>query len=353
MSGNSFGEIFRVTTFGESHGPALGVVIDGVPAGIELSESFIQSEMNRRRPGQSKFTTQRNEADRAEILSGVFEGKSTGTPIAVLIRNSDQHSKDYSNLAEIFRPGHADYTYFAKYGIRDYRGGGRSSGRETAARVAAGAVAKQLLSLYGVKITGCTVQIGKVKSTAFDAGMIEQNPLRCADAGAVEAMQNEITAAASAGDSVGGMVECRIEGVPAGLGEAVFDKFDAVIAHAMLSIGGVKSIEFGDGCEAASMLGSENNDQHDAEKYLSNHAGGVLGGMTTGETVKFRMAVKPTPSIRRSQRTFGIEAGKEQECLISGRHDPCLCPRIVPVMEAMAAIVTADMLLRNRCSRVN
>lgn len=350
MSSNTFGEVFRVTTFGESHGAAIGVVIDGMPSGVPVDMDFLRSELARRRPGQSDLTTQRRESDEPEILSGVFEGVTTGTPVAIVIRNADMRSVDYGRLAGLFRPGHADYGYFAKFGVRDYRGGGRSSGRETAARVAAGAMAKLLLRDTGVRITAHTLAVGKVRAGTFDADEIEKNPVRCADAGAALLMAEEIRLAASRRDSVGGVVECRVENVPAGLGEPVFDKLDAVLAHAVMSIGGVKGIEFGDGFAAAANPGSVNNDQHDGAGYLSNHAGGVCGGISNGNTIVFRAAVKPTPSIGLPQRTRDVE-GRETECEITGRHDPCLCPRIVPVVEAMTALVMADMTLRLRLSR--
>lgn len=351
MSGNSFGEIFRITTFGESHGPALGVIIDGVPAGLKISAEDIQKELDRRKPGQSILTTQRSEADAVEILSGVFEGVSTGTALAMMIRNTDQRSRDYGNLSEIFRPGHADYSYFAKYGIRDYRGGGRSSGRETAARVAAGAVAKLLLSELGVKIIACTRSVGKIYAEKFDWSFVEKNPVRTADPDKAEAMAEAINNARMNLDSIGGTIECVVENVPAGWGEAVFDKLDAVLAHAMLSLGAVKGIEFGDGFAAAESLASSNNDSPTADGWASNHAGGVLGGMSNGAKIVFRIAVKPTPSIAQKQQTVD-RSGNAVECEIHGRHDPCLCPRMVPVVEAMTAIVLADMMLRNKSARI-
>ncbi len=357
---NTFGTLFRVTTFGESHGAALGVTIDGVPAGIPVDTAFIQSEMDRRRPGQSAMTTARNEADQTEILSGVFEGKTTGTPLAMLIRNADQHSADYSEIANTFRPGHADYTFDRKYGFRDYRGGGRSSGRETAARVAAGAVAKLLLRHYGITVRACACRIGNVSASmenreSWDWSQVDDaaNPVRCADKNAVSAMIAEVKAAAASQDSVGGEVYGELLGLPAGLGEPVFDKFDAMLAHAVFSIGGVKGFEIGEGFRSGSMRGSENNDPLSAEQgFLSNHAGGVLGGITNGESVMFRAAVKPTPSISQPQKTIRRDNGQNMILAIRGRHDPCLIPRIVPVIEAMAAIVTADLLLRARASKL-
>ncbi len=349
---NSYGELFRVTTFGESHGPAIGLVLDGVPAGLTLDLAAIQRELDRRRPGQSQISTQRNESDTVEILSGVFDGVTTGTSLAMLIRNQDMRSRDYGNLAQIFRPGHADWGYLQKYGIRDYRGGGRSSGRETATRVAAGAVAKQLLaSRYPVKIVGHVTAVGKAKAVNFDEAEIERNAVRTADADAVRPMIDEIIAAQAARDSVGGMVEVRIAGVPAGWGEPVFDKLDAELAKAMLSIGGVKAIEFGAGFAVAGRRGSENNDpMTGGSAFASNHAGGILGGISSGAEIVFRIAVKPTPSIAQLQHTVDCE-GREVEVEIKGRHDPCLCPRAVVVAEAMSALVLADMMLRQAAQK--
>ncbi len=347
MSGNTFGEFFRLTTFGESHGPALGAVLDGVPPNLELSAAEIQRELDRRRPGQSALTTPRREPDQVEILSGVFAGRTTGTPLALLIRNTDQRSRDYGELATVFRPGHADYGYFRKYGIRDYRGGGRSSGRETAARVAGGAVARKVLQPFGIQITAGTVAVGEVRARQFLAATIEDNPVRCPDPGAAAAMAEVIESARKATDSVGGLVECRITGVPPGWGEPVFDKLDALLAHAMLSLGGVKGIEFGDGFTVAARRGSENNDPFGPEGPMTNHAGGILGGIATGAQIVFRIAVKPTPSIAQPQTTVD-EQGAPRRIVIHGRHDPCLCPRLVPVVEAMAALVLADLCCRQR-----
>lgn len=344
MSGNTFGKNFRITTFGESHGPGIGVVIDGVPAGLEMDETFLQAELDRRRPGQSKVTTQRNEADRAEILSGVFEGKTTGCPLAILIRNSDQHSSDYSNVANLFRPGHADYTYFQKYGIRDYRGGGRSSGRETAARVAAGAVAKMFLKTKGIQIRACALNIAGIKAEKFLWDEVENNIVRSPDPEAAVKMVEAIQQAQLAHDSVGGIVLCELLNVPAGLGEPAFDKLDAELAHAMLSVGAVKGIEFGAGFEVASMRGSENNDAITPEGFSTNNAGGILGGISNGDTIVFKVAVKPTPSIARKQQSIDTNRNPV-DVEIKGRHDPCLVPRMVPVIEAMAALVLADALV--------
>ncbi len=353
---NTFGTIFCVTTFGESHGAALGVTIDGVPAGISVDPEFIQAEMNRRRPGQSAMTTARQEADQVEILSGVFGGKSTGTPLAMIIRNADHHSADYSEIANTFRPGHADYTFDQKYGFRDYRGGGRSSGRETAARVAAGAVAKMILKQYGISIRACACQIGSICAgsdiSAWNWDAVETNSVRCADEKVTDAMIHAVADAAKAMDSIGGAVYGEILGLPAGLGEPVFDKFDALLAHAVFSIGGVKGFEIGDGFKVASVLGSRNNDPITPDGFAGNHAGGILGGISNGCTVTFRAAVKPTPSIYQEQQTVRRDNGEPMRLSIKGRHDPCLVPRIVPVIEAMTAIVTADLLLRMRCSRI-
>ncbi|MBS1369554.1 MAG: chorismate synthase [Lentisphaeria bacterium] len=351
MSGNTFGRMFRVTTFGESHGPGLGCIIDGVPAGIRLDPELIQRDLDRRRPGQSKVSTMRREADTVEILSGLMEGVTTGTALSMLIRNTDQRSRDYGNLATCFRPGHADYGYFRKYGIRDYRGGGRSSGRETAMRVAAGGVAKQLLAHYGIRIQAYTIRLGGVPVKKIDLDAVESTIVRSADPDVAEAMIAAIRAAQKEVDSVGGVIECRADGVPAGLGEPVFDKLDALIAHAVLSIGGIKGIEFGAGFAAADLRGSRNNDPITPEGFATNNAGGILGGISTGETILFRAAMKPTSSIAREQQTIN-ENGEAVTISVHGRHDPCLVPRAVPVVEAMTAIVLADALLQNRCSRL-
>ena len=351
MSGNTFGHLFRVTTFGESHGPGLGVIIDGVPAGLRLDPEQIQHDLDRRRPGQSKVSTMRKEADEVEILSGVMDGVTTGTALAMLIRNTDQRSRDYGNLATCFRPGHADYGYFKKYGIRDYRGGGRSSGRETAMRVAAGSVAKQLQAHYGVTIQAYTLRLGGVDAAKVDLAAVESNIVRSADPDAAEAMIAAIRAAQAEMDSVGGIIECRADGVPAGLGEPVFDKLDALIAHAVLSIGGIKGIEFGSGFAAADLRGSVNNDPITPDGFTSNHAGGIIGGISNGNTILFRAAMKPTSSIAKEQKTID-EAGSAVTISVHGRHDPCLVPRAVPVVEAMTALVLIDALLQNRCARL-
>ena len=346
MSGSSFGNIFKITTFGESHGAALGVVIDGVPAGLPIDLEFIQSELDRRRPGQSSLTTARKEGDQAEILSGVLNGIATGTPLAILIRNTDQRSKDYSNLEHTFRPGHADYTYTAKYGIRDVRGGGRSSGRETAARVAAGAVAKLFLQTLGVKITAYAQEIAGIKAKTFDASEIEKNPARSPDADAAKLMIDAVAAAAAQKDSVGGIVGCQVSGVPAGWGEPVFDKLDALLAHAMLSLGAVKGIEFGAGFASAAMRGSENNDalQPGKNPFVTNNAGGILGGISNGDEITFQLAVKPTPSISIEQDTVDLTQKTNTKLKIAGRHDACITPRAVAVIEAVSAIALFDCL---------
>lgn len=353
MSGNTFGSIFRVTTFGESHGAGLGCIIDGCPAGIDFDENFLQHEMDRRKPGaKSAAVTNRKEDDKAEVLSGVFEGKTTGTPIAILVRNANQHSKDYSNIMDKFRPGHADFSFHEKYGIRDYRGGGRSSGRETCARVAAGAFAKMFLNTMNISITAYTKKAAGIEGTKVDFSEIENNQIRAADKDAALLMQKKIEDFHREGNSCGGIVECVVKGLPAGLGEPVFDKLDAELAHAIVSIGAVKGIEFGLGFGAADSNGIENNDfMRKGPVFETNNAGGILGGISNGNDVVFRTAVKPVPSIFKKQQTIDT-AGNECDILIEGRHDVCLCPRIVPVIEAMTAITVADMILRNRSSRV-
>lgn len=356
MAGSTFGETFRISTWGESHGAALGVVIDGVPAGLTLDLAHIQQFMDRRKPGQSKFTTARNEADAIEILSGVFEGKTTGTPISMMVRNADQHSKDYSDIAEVFRPGHADYTFWEKYGIRDYRGGGRSSGRETIGRVAAGAIAVQILEALGITICAYTKSIGPVTIEQFDAQEICKNPLAMPDANAAEKAQEYLENCIHKQDSSGGVIECRVQGMPVGIGEPVFDKLDATLAKAMLSIGAVKGFEIGDGFLAATATGSTNNDafviQDEQVKKQTNHSGGVLGGMSDGDEIVFRVAVKPTPSISQAQQTVDLH-GKERQIEIHGRHDPVIVPRAVVVVESMAAITLVDALFANMSARMD
>lgn len=367
MGGNTFGTLFRITTFGESHGRALGVTIDGCPAGIPLSEFTVQRELDRRRPGAhgargedaklNPAVTARKEADEVEILSGVFEGKTTGTSIAMIVRNTNQQSADYGDIARKFRPGHADYPFYEKYGIRDYRGGGRSSGRETIGRVAAGAVAKAFLETLGIRALAWTSEAVGIACGSFDEAEIERNPMRACDAEAAQAMQKRVIELKAAGDSGGGIISCRVSGnIPAGLGEPVFDKLDAELAYAVLSVGAIKGIEFGAGFQAARLTGSENNDPMRANpaggkpSFLSNNAGGILGGLSTGAEILFRAAVKPVSSISREQLTVDLE-GRDCGISVHGRHDVCLCPRIVPVVEAMTNLVLADMILRNRASR--
>ncbi len=348
MAGNIFGELFRISTFGESHGPALGVVIDGVPPQLEISEDDIQFDLDRRRPGQSKITTQRQESDKVEILSGTFEGKTTGTPLAMLIRNQDQRPRDYSNIMDVYRPGHADYPYQMKYGIRDYRGGGRSSGRETAARVAAGAVAKKFLAQNNIKVIAYTISVGPVKARERNYDVIEQNIVRAPDLSAAEEMIRVIEEARKDCDSVGGIVEAVVQGCPVGLGDPVFDKLNALLAHAVMSVGTIRGVEFGEGFASAQLRGSENNDPFISREgkvtTATDHAGGILGGISTGADIVLRAAVKPPSSIAKLQNTVNINH-EEVEIQVRGRHDPCLCPRIVPVIEAMIALTIADRLL--------
>ncbi|MFH0960886.1 MAG: chorismate synthase [Pseudomonadota bacterium] len=345
--GSVYGRCFRVATFGESHGTAVGVIVDGVPPGLELNERIIQSELDKRRPGTGKFVSQRRELDTVEILSGLGSGRTLGSPIAMIVRNTDSRSRDYDSIADMFRPGHADYTYFKKYGISPQPGGGRSSGRETVARVAAGALAKVILGTIGVNLAAYTVGIGSVIAQKVDMIFAKDHPLRCADPDTAEKMQAEITEALAHRDSVGGIVEVIADGVPPGLGDPVFDKLDAMLAASMLSIGGVKGIEFGEGFHAAQLRGSENNDQMGPEGFRSNHAGGILGGISTGQRIIMRLAVKPTASIALEQQTLDT-AGTARKISVKGRHDPCLCPRVAPVAESMAAITLADAWLFNR-----
>lgn len=345
MAGNTFGEVFKITTFGESHGVSVGVIVDGVTPGVEIDEAYIQKQMDRRKPGQSSVTTPRKEYDVVHIQSGVFEGKTTGTSLFVVLQNHDMRPEAYSDIQNAFRPGHADFTYLEKYGIRDHRGSGRASGRETAARVAGGAIARKLLERRGVQVVAYTQEVGGIKCETFDENFIEQNAVRACDPNAADQMIKKIERLAEIGDSCGGIVECRIRGVMPGLGEPVFDKLDAELAKAMLSIGAVKGIEFGAGFEAANMLGSEHNDARNADGFLTNHSGGILGGISTGQEIIFRISVKPTSSISVPQQTTNIH-GEEQEIRTEGRHDPCICPRIVPVVEAMACLVLEDQYKR-------
>lgn len=341
MAGSTFGTLFRIATFGESHGGAVGVVVDGVTPGVELAVADVQRELDRRKPGQSGVTTPRMETDEVQILSGVFSGKTTGTPVLLILFNRDARPEAYDEIKRLFRPGHADYTYLAKYGLRDYRGSGRASGRETAGRVAAGAIAKKLLSARGVEIRAFTRRAGGIACDTVDYDEIERNPMRAADPAAAERMVERVATLAEAGNSCGGVVECRVSGVTAGIGDPVFDKLDAMLAHGMLSLGAVKGIEFGTGFACADMEGTEHNDERDESGFLSNHAGGVLGGISTGQEIVFRVAVKPTSSISMQQRTTDTD-GNPRTIVTEGRHDPCICPRIVPVVEAMTALVLED-----------
>lgn len=354
MAGSIFGKNFTVTTFGESHGAAIGAVIDGCPAGLHLSEEDIQKYLDRRKPGQSEFTTKRSESDRVEILSGVFEGRTEGTPIALLIRNEDAHSKDYSDLKDKFRPGHADFGFYSKYGIRDYRGGGRSSGRETAARVAAGAVALKFLDHYGIEVHAYTKAIGNVEAESFDLSECARNPLYMPDHNAYKRASEYLEVCMQDRDSAGGVVECVATGVPSGLGEPVFDKLDARLAYAVMSIGAVKGFEIGDGYKAAKARGSENNDAFYMENgrvhKKTNHAGGILGGISDGSDIILRAHIKPTPSIAQKQSTV-TDTGDDTTIEIKGRHDPVIVPRAVVVVECMTGLVLADALLCDRCSR--
>jgi len=338
---NTYGDIIRVTTFGESHGPAIGAVLDGIRPGIDLSEADIQVELNRRRPGQSDVVTPRSEKDRVHILSGVFEGKTTGAPIAMVVYNRDQDSSKYEGIREMFRPGHADFTFYQKYGIRDHRGGGRSSGRETAGRVMGGAVARKILKARGVTLVGHAIEIAGIKARTCDDAVIETNPVRCADPEAAVAMEAAIRAAKDDTDSVGGIIQLEIRGVPAGLGDPVFDKLDARLAKALLSLGATKGFEIGLGFALTRMRGSQSNDGMTEHGFVSNNAGGITGGISTGEPIIIRMAVKPTSSIVKPQKTVDIEFNS-RTIEVHGRHDPCIVPRIIPVVENMAALVILD-----------
>ncbi|WOE82843.1 chorismate synthase [Aeromonas veronii] len=348
MAGNSFGQLFRVTTFGESHGLALGAVVDGCPPGLEISEADLQGDLDRRKPGTSRYTTPRREPDEVKILSGVFEGKTTGTSIGLLIENTDQRSKDYSDIKDLFRPGHADYTYHQKYGQRDYRGGGRSSARETAMRVAAGAIAKKYLKqVHGIEITGFLSQLGPIKAEAFDAAQIEQNPFFFPDAGKLEELDQYMRDLKKEGNSIGAKVQVITRNVPVGLGEPVFDRLDADIAHAMMGINAVKGVEIGDGFAVVEQKGSEHRDEMTPAGFASNHAGGILGGISSGQDIVVSMALKPTSSITVPGKTINTE-GEAIEMITKGRHDPCVGIRAVPIAEAMLALVLMDHLLRHR-----
>lgn len=348
MSGNTFGTLFTVTTFGESHGPALGAIVDGCPPGMSLSEALIQPFLDKRKPGQSKYTTQRREEDKVQILSGVFAGKTTGTPIALMIVNSDQRSRDYEDVKHLFRPGHADFTYHHKYGHRDYRGGGRSSARETAARVAAGAIARLYLSTYlNIEIFGYLQQMGDIVLDFEDEQEIANNAFFCPNKKQVTILEEYITRLRRQGDSVGAAVKVIARGVPIGLGDPVFDKLDASLAYAMMSINAVKGVEIGAGFRSISQLGSSHRDELSTRGFLSNNAGGILGGISTGQTIEVSMALKPTSSIITSGRTINTE-GTEQIISTKGRHDPCVGIRAVPIAEAMMALVLIDHFLRHK-----
>lgn len=348
MAGNSIGQFFRVTTFGESHGVALGCIIDGVPPGIPLTEADLQHDLDRRRPGTSRYTTQRREADEVKILSGVFEGVTTGTSIGLMIQNTDQRSQDYSAIKDVFRPGHADYTYEQKYGVRDYRGGGRSSARETAMRVAAGAVAKKYLAQkFGVTVRGYMSQMGDITCELKDWDLVETNPFFCPDESKLEALDELMRALKKEGDSIGAKITVVADNVPVGLGEPVFDRLDADIAHALMSINAVKGVEIGDGFAVVNKRGSENRDEITPQGFESNHAGGILGGISSGQSVIAHLALKPTSSITVPGRTINRE-GEQVEMVTKGRHDPCVGIRAVPIAEAMMAIVLMDHLLRQR-----
>ncbi|MDO6421093.1 chorismate synthase [Saccharophagus degradans] len=348
MSGNTFGKLFTVTTFGESHGLALGAIIDGCPPGIELSEEDLQLDLDRRKPGTSRYTTQRKEADQVKILSGVFEGKATGTPIGLLIENTDQRSKDYGKIKDQFRPAHADYTYMQKYGIRDYRGGGRSSARETAMRVAAGAVAKKVLAnLWGIKIRGYLSQLGPIKAELLDWNEVEQNPFFCPDKSKVPEMEAYMQALNKEGNSVGAKITVVAENMIPGLGEPVFDRIDADLAHALMGINAVKGVEIGAGFACVAQKGTEHRDEITPEGFKSNQAGGVLGGISTGQDLIASLALKPTSSLRIPGQSVDIE-GNPVEVITTGRHDPCVGIRATPIAEAMMALVILDHALRNR-----
>ncbi|MCK0554424.1 chorismate synthase [Pantoea ananatis] len=355
MAGNSIGQFFRVTTFGESHGIALGCIVDGVPPGIPLTEADIQHDLDRRRPGTSRYTTQRREPDQVKILSGVFEGVTTGTSIGLLIENTDQRSQDYGAIKDLFRPGHADYTYEQKYGTRDYRGGGRSSARETAMRVAAGAIAKKYLQMkHDIVVRGYLAQIGDVACELKDWSIVEENPFFCPDADKLEALDELMRGLKKEGDSIGAKVTVMAENVPPGLGEPVFDRLDADLAHALMSINAVKGVEIGDGFAVVNQRGSQHRDEIRASGFQSNHAGGILGGISSGQTISANLAMKPTSSITVPGKTITRD-GEEVEMITKGRHDPCVGIRAVPIAEAMMAIVLMDHLLRQRaqCGDVN
>lgn len=353
MAGNSIGQLFKISTFGESHGPALGCTIDGCPPGLDITVDDLQRDLDRRKPGTSRYTTQRREADEVKILSGVFEGKTTGTSIGLLIENTDQRSKDYSNIKDQFRPGHADYTYHQKYGHRDYRGGGRSSARETAMRVAAGAIAKKYLKeQHGIEIRGYLSQLGPIKAERLDWSQVELNPFFFPDETKLEALDDYMRELKKAGDSVGAKVTVVAEGVPVGLGEPVFDRLDAEIAHSLMSINAVKGVEIGDGFDVVEQKGSEHRDEMTPQGFLSNHAGGILGGISSGQDIIAHIAMKPTSSITVPGRSID-KFGNVTEVVTKGRHDPCVGIRAVPIAEAQLAITLMDHLLRHRAQNLH
>lgn len=353
MSGNTFGKLFSVTTFGESHGPVLGCVVDGCPPGLELDATDLQADLDRRKPGKSRYTTQRRELDEIKILSGTFEGKTTGTPIGMIIENVDQKPKDYTKIKELFRPSHADYTYFQKYGVRDYRGGGRSSARETTMRVAAGAIAKKFLAKkLSVEIFGYVSQLGSIAYEHFDKDEIEQNSFFFPDPNKVKQLESFMQDLIKEGNSIGAKVTVLARNVPVGLGEPIFDKLDADIAHALMSINAVKGVELGSGFDSISQKGTENRDELSPKGFLSNNSGGVLGGISTGQTITASLALKPTSSIRISGRSINIK-GNSEEVSTTGRHDPCVGIRAVPIAEAMLAITIMDHFLRHRAQNAD
>jgi chorismate synthase len=349
---NSFGQKLRFSTFGESHGTAIGCLLDGVPAGLSIDEAYIQSELDRRKPGKSEFETARKEADKVEILSGVFEGLSTGTPIAMIIYNTNQKSRDYTNIKDVFRPGHADFTYFEKYGLRDYRGGGRSSARETAARVAAGAIAKLMLQKLNIEVMSGISEVNGIKASLYDYSAAKKSIIYALDPQAEEAQKEAILKAKNDHDSVGGVSRVLITGAPAGLGQPLYYKLDGVLADAMMGLNAVKAVEIGDGVLSAQALGSQNNDQIRANGFESNHAGGILGGISNGEDIVLNVYFKPTPSIFKTQHTI-TQDKEEVDFSLKGRHDPCVAIRGTVVCESMAALVVADMLLLNMGSKMD
>lgn len=356
---NTFGNIFTLTTFGESHGPAIGGVVDGMPAGIDIDMEFIQSELNRRRPGQSKITTSRNEADQVELLSGVFEGKSTGCPIGFIVRNTNQHSNDYENMRDVFRPSHADYTYYNKYGIRDHRGGGRSSARITISRCVGGALAKLALRQMGINITAYTSQVGDIavshNYSTLDFNEIERNPVRCPDPDKAQEMEQLITEVKAEGDTIGGIITCVVKGCPVGIGEPEFGKLQAMLGAAMLGINAAKGFEYGEGFGCVTSRGSQQNDiftsNNNKVSTLTNHSGGIQGGISNGEDIYFRVAFKPVATILQEQPTVDKNGNKTSLC-VHGRHDPCVLPRAVPVVEAMAAMTILDNITLNNCTKL-